>query len=157
MTNRSGLRQSMGAEQADRLLMAIQTDDIIEALNIPLRARRGTFGLDYTGHTPKLYAVCVGCEPEHIASVDTRRRCAVWARPKQEPLALMVEDIRRRLAKLSAGLHLIVQRDAQQRRVAKLQVTSSDSRHIAIWLAHVPRHQRKGSIGPFTLNDETQP
>lgn len=147
----SSLRKTMGPTQADRLYMAVATEDMIEAVNIPLRARQGTFGIDYTGHTPELYAHALGCKEERIAFIDTRRRCAVFERPKQEGLALMVQDITRRLEKHGASLAFIVQKDQQQRRIAKLQIVADDSRHIALWLAKVPRKTRQGAIGPFEL------
>lgn len=139
--------------RADRLVMAIKTDDLIEAINIPLRARRGTFGVNYEGHTPELWAITGDGQPKRIAFVDTRRRCAAWGRIEHEPLRLMVEDIHRRLEKLGAELVFIVQQDKQGRRTAKLQIKAKDSRHIVIRLAHVPRKTKKGDIGPFVITE----
>ena len=149
----NALRKSMGPMRADRLVMAIKTDDLIEAINIPLRARRGTFGVDYSGHTPELYAITAGGPMERIAFVDTRRRCAVWERIEHEPLRLMVEDIHRRLGKLGAELVFIVQQDKQGRYTAKLQIKANDSRHIVLWLAKVPRKTKQGGIGPFVITE----
>ncbi|MBB3802039.1 hypothetical protein FHR47_002287 [Xanthomonas arboricola] len=148
------LRKAMGPINADRLLMAVSTDDLIQAVNIPLRARHGQFAIDFTGVRPVMFLHAQGCEPEQVAFVDTRKRCAVWWRPKQEQLALMLEDITRRLAAHGAALAFITQRDKQQRVTAKLQIVSHDSRHIALWLAKVPRKTRQGAIGPFEFSDE---
>ncbi|ASL01779.1 hypothetical protein [Xanthomonas citri] len=148
------LRKAMGAMKADRLLMAVSTDDLIQAINIPLRARHGHFAIDFTGARPEMFLHAEGHEPERVAFVDTRRRCAVWWRPRQEQLALMFEDITRRLAAQGAALAFITQRDKQQRVTAKLQIVSHDSRHIALWLAKVPRKTRQAGIGPFQIVDE---
>ncbi|ATS39268.1 MULTISPECIES: hypothetical protein [Xanthomonas] len=147
------LRKSLGPTQADRLYMAVATEDLLEAVSIPLRARHATFGIDYTGNTPELHLRAPECGSERVAIVDTRRRCAVFMRPKNEVLAIIVQDITRRLAQYGASLAFIVQKDCQQRRIAKLQIVADDSRHIALWLAKVPRKTRQGSIGPFELVD----
>lgn len=145
------LRKSLGPTQADRLYMAVATEDLLEAVSIPLRARHATFRIDYTGNTPELYLHAAGHKEERVAIVDTRRRCAVFMRPKNEVLAIIVQDITRRLAQYGASLAFIVEKDRQQRRIAKLQIVADDSRHIALWLAKVPRKTRQGAIGPFEL------
>lgn len=147
----SSLRKTMGPTQADRLFMAVATEDLIEAVNVPLRARHATFGIDYTGNAPELHLHAPECGSERVAIIDTRRRCAIFQRPKQEALAIIVQDITRRLAQHGASLAFIVQKDRQQRRIAKLQIVADDSRHIALWLAKVPRKTRQGAIGPFEL------
>lgn len=150
----TALRKSMGPVQADRLLMALSTYDLIEAVNVPLRVRRGFFAIDYMGHTPTLYVICAGCEPERLAFIDTRRRCTVWDSPKQQALGLMVDDVFRRLESMGASLAFIVQTErGTQRSVAKLQITSADSRNIAMWLAKVPRKTRQSGIGPFVITE----
>lgn len=146
------LRKAMGQPvKADRLLMALVTDDVMDAINIPLRTRRGAFAIDYAGHIPMLYVYAKGFEPQIWMACNTRLRQTNVHRMADPGLELMVVDIVSRLAKLNAKLCFSPCRDKQNRRMVKLQVISGDSRNIAITLATVLRGQQREHIGPFNV------
>lgn len=146
------LRKAIGQPmKADRLLMALVTDDVMDAINIPLRARRGTFAIDYSDHIPLLYVYAKGIPPQVWMACNTRARQTNVHKMISPDLGLMVNDMVERLARLNAKLCFSPCRDKQNRRMVKLQVISADSRNIAITLATVLRGHKRAHIGPFNV------
>jgi len=137
---------------ADKVDMFLNTPDFIDAWNIAIRVRKGSFAIDYTTHVPRLYVMAKGVEPEIWQQINTRRKAIYRKRPESLTLGLLIDDIQSRLAKLGARLEFVWMQNAQQQKFAKLQIRSQYSKTYVATLAEVKRGQRK-AFGEFELTD----
>ncbi len=142
-------RLGLAPRAADRLTMELLEEQLLDAINIPLRARRGQFRIDYTGHSPLLLVRAAGCEPELLCTMDTRSQYMVTRVPTSPDLARMMADTKWRLDGLNASIALAHDKDRQMRRRVRLQLTSRDSRHIALTLHGTYKGWKSDWIGPF--------
>jgi len=139
---------------ADKLTLALLQPELFEAMNIPLRARRGQLRLVYQGHTPELWVRTPNAEPACIARLDTRTRLVRAQRPADQDLLLMCSDIERRLMELDAALTLTYHPDGQGRKRVKLQLRHNHCRQIVMTLQLVHKGKASPWMGPFKLDDE---
>lgn len=139
---------------ADKLTLALLQPELFEAINIPLRARRGQLRLVYQGHTPELWVRTPHAEPACIARLDTRTRLVRAQRPADDALLLMCADIERRLMDLDAALTLTYQPDGQNRKRVKLQLRHNRCRQIVMTLNQVHKGKASPWMGPFVLEHE---
>lgn len=134
----------------EKLLVALVADDAVNILNTVFKARGLTFHLDYTGPMPTLSASRPGVEPETFITADSRTKKS-WFHPIANPdLGSALADLLERLAKIEARLLLVIQKDRQGRRWAKLQLHVAGSRGIALTILDINRG-RKVSDNAFAL------
>lgn len=137
----------------EKLLVALVADDAVNVLNTVFKARGLTFHLDYTGHSPKLSVSRPGVDSEIFLSADARTKKS-WFHPISNPqLHSALTDLMGRLGKLQASLLLVVQKDRQGKRWAKLQLHVAGSRGIALTILDINRGQ-KISDNEFCLPGE---
>lgn len=145
-------RLGLSPVNADKVVMALSTGDMLDAVNIPLRARRGRLRLDYaTLPYPVLMISCPGIDPEPLCRLHTRGTVP-WTEtliPRNEALRRMVADIAERTAKIGAALVLAHAKDRQGRKYVRLQLTHADSRYVALTLHGTWKGYRSDWIGPF--------
>lgn len=126
----------------EKLLVALVADDAVNILNTVFKTRGLTFHLDYTGNTPKLLVSRPGVEPELFISADPRTKRSWFHAVSNPELQSALIDLTERLAKIQAHFLLVVQKDRQGRRWAKLQLHVVGSRGIALTILDINRGQK---------------
>lgn len=128
--------------QREKLLVALVADDAVNILNTVFKARGLIFHLDYTDHSPKLLVSRPGVDPEVFISADARSKKS-WFHPVKNPdLQSALIDLMERLNKIEARLLLVIQKDKQGKRWAKLQLHVAGSRGIALTILDINRGQK---------------
>lgn len=129
-------------KQREKLIVALVADDAVNVLNTVFKTRGLTFHLDYTGNTPKLLVSRPGVEPEVFITADARTKKS-WFHPIiNHELHSALVDLLDRLHKIEARLLLVIQKDKQQRKWAKLQLHVAGSRNIALTILDINRGQK---------------
>lgn len=139
---------------ADKLTLALLQPELFEAINIPLRARRGQLRIVYQDHFPQLLVRAAHADPECIARLDIRTRRVMVGRPASQDLLLMCADIDRRLGELDAGMTLTYHPDQQRRKRVKLQIRHNRCRQIVMTLCTVYKGKASPWMGPFEVDHE---
>lgn len=132
-------RLGLPEQQADLLLMYLVQEDLIPPINTALKARRGSFIVDYTTHSPELKLKMPGVDAERWMWADTRRHMTYITRPKNPNLRLLAQDLIERLEKHEANLMLGVVKNKHNQKIAKLQIFVKGSRKIALTLLDTPK------------------
>lgn len=145
-------RLGLSPINADKMLMAVATDEMLDAINIPLRTRKGRFVLDYVGQPfPVLLQCAPGISAEPICRIHTRGPAprTEMLVPRDSQLQLIVTDMAERLAKVPASLVIAHSKDRQGRKYARLQVIHGESRYVALTLHGTWKGFKSEPIGPF--------
>lgn len=143
----------MKRELADKLGYALIMGDIIEALNLPLKVRKGFIRLDYTELMPRLFIGSVNHKEEIWFSCNPKKRVC-YAHNLQNPeLVVMAADIQMRLAKLGLYITMNAHKNREGARIAKMQVVSTDFRKITM---SVIRCRRGNGTTSSTFTEPTK-
>lgn len=138
----STLRKILTPTKSDRMLMALLSAELLDAINTPLRTRGATLRLSYLVNGPALRINESDDTRSLWMELNTRtRKCIAW-QPFWPPAGRIASDIVDRLAKLDAQLILVSDKPVSGPRIAKLQIHVADSRNICLTLAEA----RRGSV-----------
>lgn len=152
-------RLGLSPVNADKAVMVLSEDDLLDAVNIPLRARRGRLLLDYaTMPYPVLMIGCPGIAPEPLCRLHTRGSVP-WTEtlvPRDETLRALSAYIAERTEKIPAALVLAHAKDKQGRKFVRLQLKHDDSRYVALTLHGTWKGYRSGWIGPFAAPERKE-
>lgn len=133
-----------------RLIVSLLRDDLLDAINTPLRVRRGQLLVDYTQPTPVVFARCNTAPAEPIMAVSTRPMAAVHLRVQDEGLRLMLLDMHTRLAAHRAGIAVNVFRNRRQQRMCRLEIAIADASEYPVPLHTTPYRTRSPWLGPVS-------
>lgn len=150
----SKLREIVSPIKADRMLMAVLSDQLLEAISEPLLRRKAYLRVDYSTHVPALYICVPGDEPVLWMTLDTRRRVCYSREPNEfvHPTSCsLARSISHNLATLGASLTMNSERAKDQRRVCKLQVYVKESRIICITLCDTARGNVSDNLNHLEL------
>jgi hypothetical protein len=121
-------------ELRDKLIVGLQVHEIVDAINIVLKARGLTLHLDYTTVFPKLQISRNGEKPVTWLEVNPKiQKCFVRLLPGLE-LQSAVNDLLERLGKAEARLALTTQKRRDGRKECRLQVYVDGASTIALTL-----------------------
>lgn len=134
-----------------RLIVGLLRDDLLDAINTPLRVRRGQLLVDYTQPTPVVFARCNTAPAEPIMAVSTRPMAAVHLPVQDEGLRLMLLDMHTRLATHRAGIAVNVFRNRQQRRMCRLEIAIADAGEYPVPLHTTHYRTRSPWLGPVSV------
>lgn len=145
-------------DDREKLLIALQMEDMVRNVNTVLKTRGVTFLLDYKTDMskPALYIERPGVEPERIMTLDPRKRVSYVVMPRNKELHSFTVDLGDRLKKFEARLILVSEKGPVGPRRAKLQLYVDGATHIALTLMSVGR----GGVltdTQFTMPDGTLP
>lgn len=138
--------------RANTALMYLQMEEHLEAINLPLRVRKGHLELRFDKHTPQLLVAANGQKPEVVASVDTRQRgnrIVVWPCTIEEN-RLLWDHIQELLAKQNAYLALTYEVTPTGKRRVNLQLASEFSRTLRHTLWYTDRKEPAKKLTSFT-------
>ena len=133
-----------------RLIVSLLRDDLLDAINTPLRVRRGQLLVDYTQPVPVVFARCNTAPAEPIMAVSTRPMAAVHLRVQDEGLRLMLLDMHTRLAAHRAGIAVNVFRNRRQQRMCRLEIAIADASEYPVPLYTTPYRTRSPWLGPVS-------
>lgn len=139
-----------------RLIVSLLRDDLLDAINTPLRARRGQLLVDYTQPMPVVFARCNTAPAEPIMAVSTRPMAAATLRVKDEGLRLMLLDMHTRLAAHRAGIAVNVFRNLRQQRMCRLEIAIADAREYPVRLHSTHYRTRSPWLGPVSVETGTR-
>lgn len=143
--------------QRDRLIIALEMQDLVGALNLAMRVRKLQFTLDYaTDHFPRLMVSMPNVAPEQFMLLDQRKHCCYINVPRNRELFFAVTDIVERLSKHSGRLTLTGDRPRQGPMRALLQIHVEGATKTALTLMDTT----KGKVATdtsFQLPDGTTP
>ena len=141
----------------DKLIIALQMEDIIAGINLAMRVRKLSLTLDYsTDHFPRLYIEMPNTPKQLIMKLDPQKHCCYMSLPRDRDLFFAFNDIQERLGKLGGRLSLTGDRPKQGPRRALLQVYVEGATQIALTLMDAT----KGNVTvdtSFQLPDGTTP
>lgn len=144
-------------EQKDKLIIALQIDELVGTINRALRVRKASFEIDYTeGPHPKLYLARPGIEREAIMTLDPRKHLCYSMPPKNRELFVIYADLTESLFKLGARLFLSGEKTRTGAKRCALQIQVTGARRIALTLMDTTRGHRKIDTA-FQLPDGTTP
>lgn len=126
----------------DKLIIALQMDDILAAINTPLRTRKAKLILDYKGAQPTLWLETPSAPRQMIMWLDTRKKISYLCQ-QIEPAGSIVRDMSDRLAKLESNLVLVCNKPPNKKMEALLQVRVGGSTHIAATFMKACRGETK--------------
>lgn len=147
----STLRKIVTPIKADKMLMAVLSDTLLECINLPLRVRKAHLRVEYTTHMPTLFMCVPDDAPAPFMWLDTRKRVCYTKTPTFGPAGLIVDDIARRLKQIGASLTMNVDNPRNGARVCKLQAYSKDSRIICLTLADTRRGFTSDNLSNFEV------
>lgn len=143
--------------QRDKLIIALQMNELVGALNLVLRVRGATLQIDYTlDHSPRLYLARPGVEREVIMKLDVRKHACYITPPQNRELFLIFADITERLHKLGGRLSLTGDKPRQGPRRCLLQIYVDGATSIALTLMETTKGKRITDKS-FELPDGTTP
>lgn len=136
-------KRIFSGREADSLIVALLVNDLIGAINQPMRTRKVTVTLDYShkDHLPRLYIRRPGVEDQAWMMTNTRTKVCYDCTLPNPDLQLFVNDVKERLAKLGGTLYLVAGKNKQGASEAKLQLSVSGSHNTALTLTRVRRGQ----------------
>lgn len=150
-------RTTLRPHTAERLVVELLRDDLLDAINTPMRIRRGQLLVDYTQPTPVIFARCNTSGGEPIMAVSTRPMAAVRLAVRDEGLRLMLLDMNTRLGAHRAGIAVNVYRNRQQQRQCRLEIAIAGAQHYPIPLHTVAHRTRSPWLGPVSDERERAP
>ena len=143
--------------QRDKLIIALQMEDLVGAINLAMRVRKLSFTIDYTqDHSPRLYMQMPDGPIQQIMKLDVRKHCCYISPPSNRELFFAFADITERLHKMGGRLSLTGDRPTQGPRRALLQVYVDGARKIALTLMDTTKGHRKTEFS-FQLPDGSTP
>lgn len=145
---RKGLTQS----QKDMMLMGLQLDDQFEALNTPLRVRKGALRITFEDHYPRLWVKTINSEPECVAYMNTRTKQMIPIRPKDENNLGLCDHLFASMDKLECLIALSYDIEPKtQRKRLRLQLRSIHSRTRSHTLHWVYRGEKSPWLDSFEI------
>lgn len=134
-------RKGITPSGREKLIVALQLDEVLHELNTALRVRKAQLVLDYTGVQPMLNIGMPGTKFQTWLVGDLRsKRCfGFW--PAHPDLNAIVHDITARLAKHNAWLAVCAEKQPNRKPVTKLQVFFQESKYTAITLITAQKGQ----------------
>lgn len=144
--------------QKDKLIVALQMEDAVRAINTAMRARKMKFTLDFAekDHLARLYAEMPGIEREGIMVVNPKTKFCVRVNAAHPDLAAALNDINIRLQSFEAGYVLAADKPPNKKRHAALQLHFRGARKIVLTLMSANEGQVKSDT-EFKLPDGTVP
>jgi hypothetical protein len=143
--------------QREKLIIALQMEEMLSAVNTALRTRRASLELDYTeDHFPRLYLARPGVAREKIMQLDPRKHACYIIPPTNRELFIIFADITERLFKLGGRLSLTGDKPREGQRRALLQIYVDGARKIALTLMDTTKGKKKTDVD-FQLPDGTTP
>lgn len=143
--------------QRDKLIVALQMEEMVSAVNIVMRARKLVFTIDYTmGHHPRLLVSMPGVDPEQIMLLDPRKHACYITPPRHRDLFFAMSDMTERLFKMGGRLSLTGDKPAHGPRRCILQIYVEGASKIALTLMDTTKGKRKHDTS-FQLPDGTTP
>jgi hypothetical protein len=144
-------------ELRDKLIIALQMEDIVGGINLAMRVRKLSFTLDYSvDHFPRLYMQLPDGPRQQIMKLDVRKHCCYISPPSDRELFFAFNDIHERLRKLGGRLSLTGDRPKQGPRRVVLQVYVEGATKIALTLMDTFKGRSKTETA-FQLPDGTTP
>lgn len=144
-------------QQKDKLIIALQMNELVGGLNLALRVRRASLEIDYTlDHKPRLFIARPGVEREKIMELDVRKHICYIMFPKNPELLALFGDITERLHKIGGRLSLTGDKPLQGPRRCMLQIYVDGARGIALTLMEATKGRRTIDTS-FQLPDGTTP
>lgn len=138
MKKRINTGTHMKPRAMDRMLMGLQLDEQFEAVNLPMRVRKGAMRLTFTDHHPRLWVKTANSEPECVAMMNTRTKQMIPLRPKDPNNLAMCDHLFQLMDKLECIIALSYDIDPKtQRKRVRLQIRSVHSRtssHTLYWV-----------------------
>lgn len=144
----------LSKNQRGRLTMFLLTPDLIEEWNQAVRVRHAFFQIDYKTHWPTLLIGSEHHEPEIWQTIDTRRRAVLHNRLLPSDLALVVDDIQRRLAKHEAVLQFRWDKNKQKQQRAILQFAAAGGANVTSVLITAKKGTISEPFGQFGLTEK---
>ena len=128
-----------GRRQADTLIIALQVNELIGAINQPMRVRKISLTLDYShkDHRPRVYIRMPGVEDQVWMITNTRTKVFHVCKLTDPNLQAFADDVKTRLAKLGGELFLVGGKNQRSTPEAKLQLNVQGSIDTALTLARV--------------------
>lgn len=143
--------------QREKLIIALQMNELVGALNLALKTRRASLEIDYTqDHFPRLYLARPGIEREQIMMLDQRKHACYITPPYNRELFTLFIDITERLRKFGGRLLLTGDKPKQGPRRCLLQIYVDGARTIALTLMDTTKGRKKTDTA-FQLPDGTTP
>lgn len=147
----------IAGEQRDKLIIALQMEDLVGGINLAMRVRKLTFTLDYSQDPfPRLYMQMPDGPKQQIMKLDPQKHCCFISPPSNRELFFAFNDITERLYKLGGRLSLTGDRPKQGPRRALLQVYVDGATKIALTLMDTTKGHRKTDTS-FQLPDGSTP
>lgn len=144
-------------QQREKLLIALQMEEITAAINTALRIRKVTVELDYSeDHFPRLYLSMPGVARIPWMKLDPRKHACYVQPPGHPDLFAVAIDLQERLRKYGARLALTGDKPRHGPRRCLLQVYVDGARTIALTLMDTTRGKRASDTA-FQLPDGTTP
>lgn len=135
------MRKDITPLTRDKLVVVLMLEDVVNQLNLALKARKASLTLDYTGPQPRTVITMPGSKPHVWFVADRRTKKSMGFRPADPDLRALTDDITHRLSKHDAQLGMGITRLRDQRYMCKLMVFFKDSERIVISLMHAIKNQ----------------
>ena len=138
----------------DKLIVALQMDEAVAAVNQALRVRGITLHIDFTNkdHQARLWVSRPGVEKQGWMITNPRSRKTYFIHPQHPDLRAFTMDIMERMANMEATLVLASENRFNKKPIAKLQIQFTGSRRIVLTLVDVEKGKAKIDTG-FTTPD----
>ena len=150
-------KKPLAGELRDKLIIALQMQDIVGGINLAMRVRKLSFTIDYSvDHFPRLYMQMPGIPSQQIMRLDPRKHCCFIAPPSNRELFFAFNDIHERLQKLGGRLCLRGDKPLQGPRRCLLQVHVDGATKIALTLMDATKGKKK-TDSSFQLPDGSTP
>lgn len=141
----------------DKLIIALQMQDLVGQLNLAMRVRKISFTLDYSiDHSPRLYMQMPGVPAQLVMWLDVRKHCCYIQPPSNRELFVAFADITERLYKQGGRLSLTGDKPKEGPRRCKFQIYVDGADKIALTLVDVTKGKRATETS-FQLPDGTTP
>lgn len=143
--------------QREKLILALETHDIVSGINLAMKVRRVSLTLDYaTDPFPRLFMEMPGVERERIMLLDQRKHCCYISPPSNRELFFAFNDIHRRLHKLGGRLSLTGDRPKQGPMRVRLQAYIDGTNKVGLTLMETFKGKSKVDTS-FELPDGSVP
>lgn len=144
--------------QRERLIIGLQMEDSLRAINTAMRVRKLSFTLDFThkDHLARLYVEMPGVPREGMMVVNWRTKYMFRVPSMHRDLAAGLNDINERLQAFDAAYLLAADKPPNQKPQAALQLHFKGARRQVMTLMKCNRGQSLTSHH-FTMPDGTVP
>ena len=138
--------------EKDKLIVALQMDECLNAINTTMRVRGITLRLDYAGadHLARLWVSRPGVEEQGWMVTNPRKKNTFWIYPAHPDLRAFVEDVMERLRKLDATMVIAAEKPYNKKPIAKLQIQFAGAKRIVLTLVDVEKGKSKKDVGFLT-------